>query len=205
MKFYVPFDIHVYNNFIHDNSKYDLQFNYNLTNESIVIDAGGYEGEFTSNIYSKFNCTVHVFEPVRSMYELLKMKFDSNPKIFINQLGLSNSDHETTIYLNQDGSSIYGNGPSEIISCIDIVAYLHDHDISTIDLIKLNIEGDEYDVIERLIEKKLISYVKNLQVQFHRFIPDCNIRRDKIHKHLSKTHTLQWNYDWIWESWSLNE
>lgn len=73
MKFYVPFDIHVYNNFIHDNSKYDLQFNYNLTNESIVIDAGGYEGEFTNNIYSKFNCTVHVFEPVRSMYESLKM------------------------------------------------------------------------------------------------------------------------------------
>ena len=60
-------------------------------------------------------------------------------------------------------------------------------------------------LIERLIEQKMLSSIKNLQVQFHRFIPDCDIRRSKIHKELSKTHTLSWNYDWIWESWTIIE
>ena len=95
MKFYVPFDIQVYNNFVNDNRKQNLQYTYKLTKESIVIDAGGYKGEFANIIHNKYDCSVHVFEPVQSMYDLLYSKFISNPKIFINQLGLSNSTKET--------------------------------------------------------------------------------------------------------------
>lgn len=205
MKFYVPFDEQVYNNFVKDNQTQNLQYTYNLTKDSIVIDAGAYQGEFTNIIHNKYDCSIHIFEPIKSMYNLLESKFSSNPKIIINQLGLSNSTKEDIIYLNNDGSSLYGNGSSETINCIDIVEYLRSNKIRSVDLLKLNIEGSEYDVIERLIDQKMLSTIKNLQVQFHRFVPDCDIRRMSIHEQLSKTHTLLWNYDWIWESWSIIE
>jgi len=205
MKFYVPFDMQVYNNFVKANQTQNLQYTYNLTKDSIVIDAGGYRGEFTDIIHNKYNCSVHIFEPIKSMFDALESKFSSNPKIIINQLGLSNSTKKDIIYLDNDGSSLYGSGNSETIQCIDISKYLRSNKIQSVDLLKLNIEGSEYDVIERLIDQKMLSTIKNLQVQFHRFIPDCDTRRMAIHKQLSKTHTLAWNYDWIWESWSIIE
>lgn len=205
MKFYVPFDDSVYNNFVRDNSIQSLQTSYNLTSESLVIDGGGYQGEFTEKIHTKYNCSVHVFEPIKTMFDALESKFSSNPKIIVNQLGLSNSTREDIIYLDNDGSSLYGEGNFEKIQCIDISKYLRSNKIQSIDLLKLNIEGAEFDVIERLIDQQMISHIKNLQVQFHRFIPDCDIRRSAIHEQLSKTHTLSWNYDWIWESWSIIE
>jgi FkbM family methyltransferase len=205
MKFYVPFDVNVYNNFVHDNNTRGLQTLYNLNSESLVIDAGGYNGEFTETIHAKYNCSVHIFEPIKSMFDALESKFSSNPKIIVNQLGLSNSTRDDIIYLDNDGSSLYGTGDSETIQCIDVSKYLQLNKIQLVDLFKLNIEGAEYDVIERLIDQKQLTTIKNLQVQFHRFIPDCDIRRANIHKQLSKTHTLTWNYDWIWESWAIIE
>jgi hypothetical protein len=124
MKFYVPFDIQVYNNFVNDNQTQNLQYTYNLTKNSIVIDAGGYRGEFTDIIHNKYDCFVHIFEPIKSMFDALQTKFSSNPKIIINQLGLSNSTEEDIIYLDDDGSSLYGTGSSETINCIDISKYL---------------------------------------------------------------------------------
>lgn len=43
-----------------------LRLDYPLDAESIVLDVGGYKGDFTALIHEKFNCRVFVFEPLQS-------------------------------------------------------------------------------------------------------------------------------------------
>ena len=76
-----------------------------------------------------------------------------------------------------------------------------DLNIKTIDLLKLNIEGSEYDLIERLIETDYIKKVEQLKIQFHDNVNDAKSRRVDIRNKLSKTHSEIWSYYFIWEYW----
>ena len=53
---------------------------------------------------------------------------------------------------------------------------------------KINIEGCEFEVLERMLEAKMLSSVKNFQIQFHDIAPDSRARMEKIQKTLSETH-----------------
>ena len=52
-----------------DGGDYELRFNYNLVEESIVLDLGGYQGQFASDLFSRYRCRIFVFEPVRKFSE----------------------------------------------------------------------------------------------------------------------------------------
>ena len=51
-------------NWVRDNGDHTLRLDYDLNEDSIVFDVGGYRGDFTSAIFNKYNCNVYVFEPV---------------------------------------------------------------------------------------------------------------------------------------------
>ena len=46
-----------------NNGDKTLRLNYPLTDKSIVLDLGGYEGQWASDIFSRYCCFIHVFEP----------------------------------------------------------------------------------------------------------------------------------------------
>ena len=50
---------------------------------------------------------------------------------------------------------------------MDIVEFVDSEKITEIDLLKINIEGGEYDVIPRLLDTKMINKIKYIQIQFH--------------------------------------
>ena len=69
---------------------------------------------------------------------------------------------------------------------------------------KINIEGGEYELLEHLIEEKLMADIANIQVQFHDFIPGAQARMEAIQQELKKTHSLTYQYLFVWENWRLN-
>lgn len=73
--------------------------------------------------------------------------------------------------------------------------------IKNINLLKINIEGGEYDLLEHIIQHNLQEKIENIQVQFHKNIDDSECRRKNIQQLLKKTHVLTYNYDFIWENW----
>ena len=83
----------------------------------------------------------------------------------------------------------------------DITEVIKDLDIEKIDLLKLNIEGSEYDLLEKLIKSGLISTIDKLQIQFHENINDADLRRDRIRSDLNTTHKEIWSYYMVWERW----
>jgi FkbM family methyltransferase len=187
---------------VHDNGDKTLRLNYDLDENSVVFDLGGYEGQWSSDVFSKYCCTIHIFEPVNKFADSIKNRFAKNPKIVVHRFGLANDTKKAKISLASDGSSIYKQG--EKISEIQLIKasdFLKKYNITFIDLIKINIEGAEYDLLVHFIESKFIMNIKDIQVQFHDFVPEATSRMKMIQNELSKTHRLTYQYPFVWENW----
>ena len=50
-------------------------------------------------------------------------------------------------------------------------------------------------------EKDMLGRVDTFLIQFHEWHPNARKRRIAIQQALSRTHTLEWNYDFVWEKW----
>ncbi|TDA69579.1 FkbM family methyltransferase [Sulfuricurvum sp. IAE1] len=194
-----------YDQWVHDNAENTLRLDYPLNRNSIVFDVGGYQGEFAEKIYEKFECTVYVFEPVTKFYEIIQKKFDGNKKIHTFNFGLSDTNTSFEISVADDASSIYKkNDLSEVIRLVNITDFIAQHNIKYVNLLKINIEGGEFELLPEMIRTGFVESIDNIQVQFHNFIADAEAKRQAIRKNLSKTHHLTYDYYFIWENWEKN-
>ena len=183
-----------------------LRLDYNLDENSIVFDIGGYKGEFAEKIFNKYKSTIYIFEPVKSFFHVLENKFKDNPKIKIFNFGLSDKSEKMIINLSNDGSSVYGNGnETETIYLNSIVEFLKEKKINKINLLKINIEGGEFQMLPTLLDTPYINNIENLQIQFHNFIDNAENMREKIRRQLAQTHELTYDYYFVWENWTLKK
>lgn len=182
-----------------------LRLNYNLSKSSIVFDLGGYKGNFAEEIYKRYLCKIFIFEPVKSFYKIIDDKFKDNPKVTAFQYGLANQDKELFISNSEDASSVFIDSEgSEKIELKSILNFINYNKITHVDLIKINIEGGEYEVLESLLASGMIQIFKNLQIQFHDFIIDnANERMENIQAQLAKTHKITYQYKFVWENWEI--
>ncbi len=181
-----------------------LRLDYPLTSESVVFDLGGYKGEWAQQIYDRYKCHIHVFEPVPALAVAMKTHFSTlTDKIHIYDFGLSNKDTTLKLSYSDDGSSFYQSSSTIIDANVkSIIGFLKDNHIHKIDLIKLNIEGDEYAVLNELLDHNFIDNITDIQVQFHDFVPNAKSMRDDIRNRLSQTHECTYNFVFIWENWT---
>lgn len=181
-----------------------LRLNYHLDENSVVFDLGGYEGQWTSDIFAKYCCWIDVFEPVDEFAEQIVERFRRNRKIRVHKFGLSDENKTALLALGQDGSSAFKDGEEVTeIKLVRATDFFSGHNISQIDLMKINIEGGEYELLEHLIKTGFIEKVNNFQVQFHDFVPDAEQRMRRIQAELEKTHRLTYQYLFVWENWAL--
>lgn len=172
-----------------------------LNHESTVFDLGGYKGQWSSDIFARYCCEVYCFEPVREFATAIEEKFSRNPKIHVFPYGLAEQTKSATISNGADGSSIFTGNGQENIQLIQASSFFKENNIKKIDLIKINIEGGEYDLLDHLIESGSIAMINNLQIQFHNFFPDAEQRMQAIQTNLRRTHTITWQYEFVWENW----
>lgn len=183
-----------------------LRLDYDLTAESTVLDVGGYEGQWTSDIFAKYCCTIHVFEPVPTFADNIQHRFRRNRKIAVHRHALGAITGEIVLSEEADSSSAYkAYGRTIRARMINVEEFLLRHRIAQIDLMKINIEGAEFDLIQFLLDTELIMRVANLQVQFHDFVPNAAERMQTIHQRLSRTHVKTYSYEFVWENWRVKE
>jgi len=153
---------------------------YNLNKESILFDVGGFEGEFTDKILKEFDCKSYIFEPHPYYFKNLKEKYKNNKNVIVFQYGLGGVTEN--IYLTDDfESSKLSNERTNLeIQIKDITEVMKNLNIHKIDLLKLNIEGSEYNLLNRLINSGKINLVKKLIIQFHENINDADLKRNEI-------------------------
>ena len=181
-----------------------LRYEYELDAHSVVFDLGGYEGQWASDLFARYCPTLYVFEPVRAFAEQITERFAHNPHIHVFPFALGNGTFDTTLSLAANGSSVFIDTPEkETISVKTAADFLAEHQIDHIDLMKINIEGGEYDLLEHLIEHDLTKRISNLQIQFHDFVPNALERMQAIRETLRQTHEPTYLFDFVWENWKL--
>lgn len=181
----------------------ELLFNdLTLDGHSVVIDAGGYDGQWASDLYGRYCSKIMIFEPVRRHAATIKSRFCKNSSITVVAAGLGGKARREVIHVSGAESSIFGRGPTrETIEIFDVVDVWRQFRLNTVDLLKLNIEGCEYEVLERLITTGFIKNIKTLLVQFHRISMSSRNRRLEIARALEMTHQTVFRYEFVWERW----
>lgn len=177
---------------------------YDLKEDSVVFDLGGYEGEWAGQIFCLYNCDVYVFEPYEEYFKNIQHKFLHNSRVTIFSYGLSKTNTSAKLALADNSSSIFIESANSVdVKLVCAQEFFTDHAIVKIDLMKINIEGGEYDLLEHLIETGDVKIISNIQVQFHDFVPDAESRMKSIQADLRKTHELTYQYEFVWENWKL--
>ena len=184
---------------------YRLQYNA-LGPDSVVFDLGGYEGKWSMDIFCRYAPNIYIFEPIPAYCREIRTRFEHNPKVNVFEFGFGAAEGEELLHLGDDASSVlHGGGDTIRVAMQKISRFILENDISAIDLVKINIEGSEYDVIQDLYDASLLDRVKNLQIQFHDFVPEAEAKLQKTHAILRKTHTQDWAFTFVWENWSLTK
>lgn len=186
-----------------DNGDYTHNITYNLTEESIIMDLGGYTGVWAQQMIDKYNPNVYILEPVTKFYDGMVNKFLSNGKVHLMNVGIGTEDKDGFIFMSGDAtSSNLANGESISVKFNSIDTILEKWGLNEVDLIQINIEGDEYPLLEHMLKTGSINKFKNIQVQFHLGIENDVKRRDKIRDGLVKNgFKNNFDYPFVWESW----
>lgn len=182
-----------------------LRLQYPLDKDSIVVDVGGYRGQWASDIYAMYRCRTHVFEPIPAFADSIAERFATNSDITLHRIALGTLDGQATFADAADSTGQWSttglHGSRTVVPVRAAAAYFRQHSINHIDLMKINIEGDEYDLLEHLATADMIGSIEHIQVQFHSFVPNADRRLEQAHTLLSKTHTPSYQFIYIWESW----
>lgn len=180
-----------------------MRFRYPLDRDSVVFDLGGYEGQWASDLYSRYRCRVLVFEPVAAFASRIADRFRHNDDIEIFDFGLGAATRTETIHLRGASSSTYrSDAATETIRIVDAAEWLHDRDLARIHLMKINIEGGEFELLERLIDAGAVERIDDIQVQFHDVGADSARRMERIQDRLRETHEPTYQYRFVWENWT---
>ncbi len=180
-----------------------LRLDYPLTANSIVFDVGGYQGDFAAAIHARFKCQVHVFEPVAFFREQMAVRFAGLPKIIIHPFGLAAADGQVRMNLAAESSSHVkpADQSGELCELRAFSAVAESLGVGEISLMKVNIEGAEFELIEHILDRSWAARIVDLQVQFHLFVPDAAARRRNLRRRLRGTHQPTYEYYFIWENW----
>jgi FkbM family methyltransferase len=142
---------------------FDNIYQTNVAPNDLVIDIGAHIGLFSMYCANK-GAIVLAIEPSP---ENAKILLDNelfniySGTILSYQYAVSNHNHEIDlhIYPNQINNSIYGKGKKIKVKCLDI------KELSECDILKLDVEGAEYDILSAM-DKTMIR--KELLVEYHK-------------------------------------
>lgn len=186
---------------------WDDVMKFELPSNAVIFDVGGYHGDWAQIAIARYpDSEIYVFEPVQEFYEGIKKRFANNSKVKVFNFGLSGEDRIDTINIRGDGSSTFGTGEQkEQIQLKSISNFAIENKIFKVDLIKINIEGEEYLLLEKLTKSNELTIFNNLLIQFHSFVDNCEEKRQNIVNELDKYYDNIFNYEFVFEGWSLKK
>ena len=118
----------------------------------IFIDGGACDG-YTADFFTDLGCKVYSFEMDRKNYELAAA-LGKEKGFVVENLGLGSSareEHYARVNGNIGGTHFDANG-EETAKIITLDSYVTDHQLPSVDFIKLDVEGAELDILKGAAE-----------------------------------------------------
>ena len=182
-----------------------------LPRGSFVIDVGANVGKFT-NIFLKKEFKVHAFEADPIAVNELKKNCgneNKNLKLFEVAVGIKKESIKLYRYRKFDaanpettiGSSVLSfrsgkDKPFVEIKCIDFIDYLKNIE-NKIALLKMDIEGAEVQILEKIIDEKLYKKIGKIYAETHeRFSHRIAVETVNLRSRLVKENINNINLNW---------
>ena len=183
-----------------NNFQEQMRYEYPLTTDSLVVDVWGYEGKFANLIHQAYGCSVDVYEPIPAFYQNCVENNRLYPIIRTFNFGLGGSNRIETFAIEGDRTGSEAIGPTLTVEIRKGSEVLKD---KSIDLLKINIEGMEYELLEDLIANNIHLNCKNIQVQFHTIGNNHEEKYLSIRNKLLITHELTYDFPFVWSNFKL--
>jgi FkbM family methyltransferase len=169
-----------------------IRYEYDLKPSDVVIDIGAYMGEWAKEINARYGCSTICIEPTEYIRDYTGTIINKAAGTHNGKMSFGGRCYYSSIF--EDGDHEY--------ECFDVNPFIESY--PHIALLKINIEGAEYDLLNHIISAGLHKRISNLQVQFHQIegLPFQHWYKE-ISKKLLLTHKLTWQYPYCWENWEL--
>lgn len=150
----------------------------------IAIDCGANIGEVTQKLADK-GALVFAFEPNPFVFQTLWNRFKSYPNVICINKGVWHENYQLRLYLHQNyqldpvgsayASSILAQHPVTdqnhfvVAEIIDLTQFIDSLD-RDIKLIKIDIEGAEFELLQKIVDKGQHKRVEKIVVENHEWL-----------------------------------
>ena len=183
-----------------------LKYSIKLNRTGLVLDIGSYMGNYTGLVLkSNPQLTYWLYEPISEFSSVCVKKFQDMENIVVFQKAVSADGRRIKMQIDGLRSRQKSVNFPEGVT-IDSISIQEIFDsVSEIQLVKMNIEGMEYECLEQLIRTNSLIKAKYLLIQFHNFEKDSQNRRDLLRKQMARDFENIFTFEWMWELWIRKE
>ena len=149
----------------------------NITEDSVVIDIGCNHGEVVRALVDT-GCKIYAFEPHPVFYGMLNSKFSRESNVFLSNEAVWRNKEKRKFYFKKSRTAINGGATlmeekeniidhslNIEVDCLDIAELIGRFD--SVDILKIDVEGAEYELLDRLYESGLHERVKSIYFEDH--------------------------------------
>lgn len=142
-----------------------------LNSKSVIYSGGvGSDISFEHELVRRFGCEVVLLDPSPTGVKTMALPENNIPQFHYFQLGLAGHSGKLELGspLQGDWSASVNSATKVEVPCTDLPSLMRQNQHDHIDLLKLDIEGSEYDVIDDFLTRRIP--VRQLSVEFHHAI-----------------------------------
>lgn len=190
-----------------NNKNYFEQLNFG----DIAFDCGANVGEITRQMADQ-GARVYAFEPNPYVFRILKERFQNNDNVICLPQGVFDKNCRQRLYFhkNSDADEVYWSQGTSLldfkgnvnkkkfieVELIDLSEFIEKLG-QRIKLLKLDVEGVEYEILNKLIDTKIYNLIDLILVETHeKKIPELHSKHQALLEKLKKEKIT--NIDLTW-------
>jgi FkbM family methyltransferase len=182
-----------------------------LQADDIAIDCGANIGNITARLAAK-GATIYAFEPNPFAFNVLKKRFTGSKNVHCINKGVLDRDGMVQLYLHENspidpvkwstGSSLLKSKSNvddrnfitvEVVDLCCFIQSLH----RRIKMIKMDVEGVEFAILNRMIDTGVIHSVDRLIVETHDRLPELRREDEKLRHRIAREGLDNISLDWV--------
>ena len=176
--------------------------------DSVVVDVGlGEDISFSESLLKEYQCVIHGFDPTPRAIEFVRGKALDN--FFLYEFGLAGSNRKAKFFLPNNQDHVSGSvakcnhvGDCSIeVRVIDIYSLMSIIGVDHIDLLKIDIEGAEYELLMSAPFSESARHIRILCIEFHHRWKEFGV--DSTRKAVTILSEL--GFECVWQSRETNE
>lgn len=169
-------ELNILLNEIFDKKIYDIEL---ATSTPTIFDVGAHIGLATIFFKQRYPLArITAFEPNPNTFPLLEENtyFNNIHNVTLHNVALGKQSSKRTLYIDSSNGGGFStasflkdawDGTQESLGIEVVTEPLSKYINSTIDLMKIDVEGSEQEIIEELEESGKIKNIKNIIIEFH--------------------------------------